>query len=290
MNLKNDYILILFLILFSPATVLSNNILDIDNNQKVSLAEAIFMMTYIAENVFVSYPNNEDGEFQDMLTPAYYLENNDPFRDEVNRFVYYARQEQFHHPLKNESSQIPDYSVSDIGVFGAAKGPNQDLQYHPAVDMHVGNRETSVNLYAAFDGYVSTAKDADKYRHYVSIIKDVIDNDGEMIGKIMVLYGHVDLDLDESDNLIMDTKYVNKGDLISKHLYADTVGGPHLHYEIRYYRPNDVGNEVFYGGKTGPAGNPEFTELSAGPWSYGYWHPDIGYGFADPENHGVSNE
>ena len=28
-------------------------------------------------------------------------------------------------------------------------------------------------------------------------------------------------------------------------------------------------------------------EPSAGPWSYGYWDPDIGCGFAEPRNHGL---
>ena len=65
------------------------------------------------------------------------------------------------------------------------------------------------------------------------------------------------------------------------------MGGPHLHFEIRYYRENDTGYEEFYGSGTGPNANLDFTEPSAGIWSYGFWNPDIGYGFADPRNHGL---
>ncbi len=31
--------------------------------------------------------------------------------------------------------------------------------------------------------------------------------------------------------------------------------------------------------------SPDFTEPSAGSWSYGYWDPNIGYGYANPENY-----
>ena len=104
---------------------------------------------------------------------------------------------------------------------------------------------------------------------------------------MVALYGHVDLDRDESAGIDLNGQIVNKGGIILKHLYSETVGGPHLHFEIRYYRANDPGSETFYGGNSWPFGNPDFSEPSAGPWSYGYWHPSIGYGFAHAENHGL---
>ena len=64
------------------------------------------------------------------------------------------------------------------------------------------------------------------------------------------LYGHIDLDLDSAANLDLNGKYVKKGDLVSNHLYAGTTEGPHLHFEIRYYRNTDSGMEDFYGGPT----------------------------------------
>ena len=73
----------------------------------------------------------------------------------------------------------------------------------------------------------------------------------------------------------------------AKHLYSGTRGGPHLHFEIRYYRSEDTGNETFYGNSIGPGGSSDLTEPSAGSWSYGYWNPDIGYGFGNPKNHGL---
>lgn len=68
--------------------------------------------------------------------------------------------------------------------------------------------------------------------------------------------------------------------MISKNLWSGTRGGPHLHFEIRYYRPADNGTEEFYGFRESVPG--------AGDWPYGKWDPDVGYGFGDPKSHGLS--
>lgn len=222
-----------------------------------------------------------------MLTPAYYqIDTDSSFMREVNQFIAYVQYEQFHHPLENDLGQIPDFTIPLIGEFGAGKGPSGTAQHHPAVDLHVGNNETELNLYAAYDGYVMTVKDANKYRHYVSIAKDIMDDDQQVIGKLLTLYAHVDLDLDEADFLYMNGQFVNKGDVISNHLYSGTLGGPHLHFEIRYYRSDDEGNETFYGFLSFQS--PELTEPSVGNWSYGVWDPNVGYGFGNPIQHGLN--
>ncbi|MFT6020696.1 MAG: murein DD-endopeptidase MepM/ murein hydrolase activator NlpD, partial [Saprospiraceae bacterium] len=74
-----------------------------------------------------------------------------------------------------------------------------------------------------------------------------------------------------------------KGDLVSKNLYSETMGGPHLHFEIRFYRNSEIGNEDFYNWQN--SGN--YTTQSSGIWSYGYWNPDVGYGFGNPLNFGI---
>ncbi|MEA3285932.1 MAG: T9SS type A sorting domain-containing protein [Candidatus Marinimicrobia bacterium] len=104
------------------------------------------------------------------------------------------------------------------------------------------------------------------------------------IGKLVTLYAHIDLDLDFVDGLDLDGQYAEKGDTISLNLYSGTVGGLHLHFEIRFYRPDELGDETFYS-FVGPEGSDIFTEPSTGSWSYGYWNPDTGYGFANPGNH-----
>ena len=243
------------------------------------------MVSNLASIAFgwMAFPDNEDYTHQDMLTPEFYHSSRSaPFRDEVNRFVYFAQTEPFHHPLMNASGDIPDYTIPEHGKFGAGKGPGGQGEHHPAVDMHVGNGETDVMMYASYDGWVSTYREADKYRQYLAISKDVSTVEGQVVGKLVTIYGHIDLDLDEADSLVMNGQYVQAGDLISRHLYAGTVGGPHLHFEIRYYRPEDAGYETYYG-----FNDPAFTEPSAGIWSYGYWDPDVGYGFGDALNHGV---
>lgn len=215
----------------------------------------------------------------DMLTPEYYdAKRSDPFREEVDTFIDCCQEEKLHHPLENPDGDIPDYTVPRMGGFGAGKGPTRTEQHHPAVDLHVGSRGTDVEIFAAHGGTVSTVRDAQKYRHYISVTKIITDDNGNELGKLVTLYGHVDLDLDEADGLFMDGQTVEAGDLISTHLYSGTVGGPHLHFEIRYYRPSDEGSEEFYGFRqSAPSSSDDFP--------YGKWDPDHGYGYGHPENH-----
>lgn len=148
--------------------------------------------------------------------------------------------------------------------------------------------ETKVALYAAHDGRVTTFRDAPKYRHYLAITKEVLDEAGESPGKLVTLYGHIDLDLNEADGLSLYGKEIRKGELMSRHLYSGTRGGPHLHFEVRYYRPGDAGDEAFYG-LSMPGSDPaELSVASAGPWTLGLWNPNVGYGYADPHNHGIA--
>jgi len=234
-------------------------------------------------NIFSQeYPNNEDGEYQDMLTPAYYnTPLSEDYRTELNTFVHFARLTPFQNPVENSSSQIPTYTITR--GFGEELTQNEIiLQHHPAIDLHFENNQADIEMFASMDGYIQTYEDAPKYRDYLSITKDVEDNEGNILGKIVVIYAHIDLELDIANGLLMEGQYVNKGDLVSNHLYSQTVGGPHLHYEIRYYKTSDVGNEEFYGWA---GGNTAYTEPSAGIWEYGAWDPNFGYGFADPENY-----
>ena len=226
---------------------------------------------------------------EDMLTPAYYSSSQgDAFKAEVDRFISHCRHEIFHHPLQNESGHIPPNKVHGWGAFGAGKPPWRSIQHHPAADFKVNGGETEVALYAAHDGRISTFRDAPKYRHYLAITKEVVSEDGELLGKLVTLYGHIDLDLNEADGLFLDGKEIRKGELVSRHLYSGTKGGPHLHFEIRYYRPGDVGNETFYGSSMSGSANAEFSEASAGSWTLGHWNPEVGYGYADPRNHGIA--
>lgn len=232
-------------------------------------------------NAQIIYPNNEDGQYEDMLTPEYYLTEDDgSFRNEINQFVHFARLEPFQHPLEDSSGQMPSFTI--VRNFGDGIGAGGTAQHHPAIDLHPDDGNTLVNLYAAHEGFVEIYRDAPKYRHYLSITKNIEDSTGNTIGKMVTLYAHIDLDLDSADNLLLDGQFVNKGELVSKHLYSGTLGGPHLHFEIRYYRPTDEGDEDYYGWS---GGNPDFTEPSTGSWTYGYWNPNVGYGYANPDNH-----
>ncbi len=235
--------------------------------------------------LLLSFPDHGSDTFPDLLTPLYYnSSSNSSFRNEINRLIYYCQAEQLHNPLQDGTNQIPAFSVPYAGMFGAEKeGPSGPSQYHPATDIHVGNHKTNVNLFADHDGYVHTYTNVAIYRHYLTISKNILDDSGQIIGILSSIYAHIDLDLDEADSLFMDGTYVQKGDLVSKYLYFGTAGGPHLHFELRYYRPENIIPEKFYGF----AETSTLTDPSAGPWSYGYWNPDIGYGYADPKNHGL---
>jgi len=212
----------------------------------------------------------------DMLTPSYY---SGELKKETDSFLAACHQVKMHHPLKNNKGETPDFAVPFFGTFGAGKGPTKTEQHHPATDLKVGKYETNVELFAAHDGVISTVRDAQKYRHYISITKVITNKTGKVLGKLVTLYGHVDLDLDEKDGLKLDGEKIKKGELISKHLWSDTRGGPHLHFEIRYYRPSDNGTEEFY--------SFQQTQPGAGPWPNGKWNPNCGYGFGEPESHGL---
>ena len=253
----------------------------------VGLMVALFAVASIGTPSDVS--DDEAGVVPDMLTPVYYLADSAaPFRIAVDQFIACARQIRFSHPFDDGTGMLPDLLTHTTGVFGSVKGPNQGSQHHPAVDLYVAGRISDVALYAAHDGLVQTYRDAAKYRHYLSITKEIVDEGGSLLGLIVTLYAHLDLDRDEASGLDLDGEVVQQGDLLSRHLYAGTVGGPHLHLEIRYYRPTDLGVETFYGSRFGPSGNTNLTLASEGIWSYGSWHPDVGYGFADPRNHGLN--
>lgn len=233
------------------------------------------------------YQNDEEGNAQDMLHPAYYnAPENDALRNTLNEFIYFCQQTPLHHPLQNGTNAVPGFNVSFIGVFGAPKPPpNGTAQHHAAVDLHVGSGATTVDVFAAWGGTVTTHRDSNKYRHHIAISSAVTNDTGQTLGTMVIIYAHVDLDLDEAGGLLLDGQTVEAGDLVSKNLYAGTMGGPHLHFEIRYYRPGEAGNEEFYNFVMGSS--TTYTKPSAGSWLYGYWMPSTGYGFGDPRNHGL---
>ena len=230
----------------------------------------------------VTYPDNEDEEYEDMLTPGFYSsEVDDAFRTGVNKFVFFARQASFLHPLDGNTGQKTAYTTPAHGEFGAAKGAANAGEHHPAIDMYVGNNETDVSMYAAYSGTIATYRDADKYRQYLSLTTEIKDSTGTVIGKMVTLYAHIDLDLDEADGLQLNGTTVTQGDIVSKHLYSGTMGGPHLHFEIRYYRPADAATEEYYSFIK----SSSFTQPSGGKWTMGYWNPNVGYGYGNPENY-----
>ena len=228
-------------------------------------------------NSYAQYPNNEEGLYEDMLTPEYYnTPNGEAFRIEVNKLVNFARLLPFQHPLEDNLGNIPTYTINRN--FGDVIGNSQRGSHHPAIDYYIG-KSTQVNMYAAHDGVVTINRDVSRYRHYLSITTDIHDDLDNIIGKMVTIYAHIDLDLDSIDDLNLNGQYVKRGDLVSKNLYSGTKGGPHLHFEIRYYRTADTSLEDFYGGNTGDNTSP-----SSGNWTYGYWNPNHGYGFAHPLN------
>jgi len=145
----------------------------------------------------------------DMLTPAYY---SGELKKQADVFLAACHQVKMHHPLENKKGRTPDYIVPNFGKFGAGKGPTQTEQHHPATDLKVEGGETDVELYAAHDGVIFTVRDAPKYRHYISISKIITDEKGNELGKLVTLYGHVDLDLDEKDGLKLDGKQIKAGE------------------------------------------------------------------------------
>ena len=226
------------------------------------------------------YEINENGTHQDFLTPKYYDTNETDLRNEINKLIHFARHENYQHPFQDPNGNIASYSTNR--AFGNGIGMNGTSQHHPAIDLHPSN-SSDITMYATHEGIVNTYKDSSKYRHYLTITKEILDLENNSIGKLVTVYAHVDLDLDENQSIQLNGLHVNKGDRISKNLYSGTVGGPHLHFEVRFYRNSEIGNEEFYNWQNSGV----YTAQSSGKWSYGYWNPVIGYGFGNPINLGI---
>ena len=108
------------------------------------LVVLIFIGTAYSQN---NYPNNEDGPFEDMLTPQYYYsENGDAFRLEINEFIHFSRLASFHHPFENPAGEINEYNINR--GFGDGIGANGTVQHHPAIDLHLVNNGNET-MYAA---------------------------------------------------------------------------------------------------------------------------------------------
>jgi murein DD-endopeptidase MepM/ murein hydrolase activator NlpD len=227
----------------------------------------------------IIYEINEDGTFQDFLTPNYYNTDETELREDINTFVHFVRLGEYNNPFQNPEGEIVSYTTKR--KFGDGVGMGGTSQYHPAIDLHPANAAT--DMYAAHDGIVTTYRDKPKYRDYLTITKEIKDLENNPIGKLVTIYAHIDLDLDEGQSVQLNGLHVNKGDIVSKNLYSGTLGGPHLHFEIRFYRISEIGDEDFYNWQN----TEEYTTQSLGIWSYGYWNPDVGYGFGDPINQGI---
>ncbi|MCF6308755.1 MAG: hypothetical protein L3J09_12505, partial [Flavobacteriaceae bacterium] len=81
-----------------------------------------------------SYEINENGTYQDFLTPNYYNTNETDLRDEINKFIHFARLEDYQHPFQNPNGDIAPYSKNR--VFGTGIGMGGTSQHHPAIDIH----------------------------------------------------------------------------------------------------------------------------------------------------------
>lgn len=226
------------------------------------------------------YETNESGIHQDFLTPNYYDTNETDLRNEINKLIHFVRLEDYQHPLQDLNGNAASYTTNR--AFGAGIGMGGTAQHHPAIDLHPSNSSDFV-MYATHEGVVNTYRDSPKYRHYLTVTKEIMDSENNPIGKLVTLYAHIDLDLDESQSIQLNGLYVNKGDLVSENLYSGTTGGPHLHFEIRFYRNFEIGNEDFYNWQNSGV----YTTESSGIWSYGYWDTGIGYGFVNPINLGI---
>jgi len=136
-----------------------------------------------------------ESDFKGVLTPKYYQPGNDELKDEIDNFLSYARKVKFFHPLND----IQDEKTTPIvGHLGSKKQlPGMCDRHHPAMDMHPTT--TEVNIYAAHDGYLTRNTYQEIDRHILTILRDIADNDGNLIGKLVTIYLHLNLDKDPAD-------------------------------------------------------------------------------------------
>ena len=107
------------------------------------------------------YPNNEDEQYEDMLTPQYYTTpDGGDFRLALNECIHFARLIPFQHPFQSPSGEIEGYTIGR--GFGEGLGFGGAGSHHPAIDYYLSNND-SVNLYAACDGYVNIDETVSRY-------------------------------------------------------------------------------------------------------------------------------
>ncbi|MCP5496333.1 MAG: M23 family metallopeptidase [Leptospiraceae bacterium] len=267
MKKKLNFFIILITLFFLHCQ--SNN----NENKYKNVALALLLLQ--------SSTNASGGSY--AFTPEYYTSSGSgSIKESIDSITTISSKVSFQNPFQDSAGNTVSYQIASGGNFGDGKGPGGTGEHHTGTDYHlVGSNLISVNLYAAHDGTIYTTTTSSKYRHYLSIEKDITDSSGTVLGKMVTLYAHIDLDLDVSGGLSMNGKTVAKGDLVSRNLYSGTAGGPHLHFEIRYYRSNDTTTQDFYGGI---GTDSSLTEKSSGVWSYGYWNPSVGYGFENSTN------
>lgn len=238
------------------------------------MKQSYILLTLLFSIVLFSfdYPDYANESTPDFISPDYYnATKDDSIREAINEILYRSRRDGLHHPLQGKT--LPNYTI--FRDFCDVVGRNPNYQYHPARDFYVENKATEVGIYASHDGIVDTCTSIARYRHNISITKTIFNDKGIELAKLTTVYAHVDLDLNTIKLTAGDS--VKRGDIICSHLYSGTMGGPHLHFEIRFYDKTAKGLEDFY------AWN--FNTPSAGPWQYGKWDTSIGIAYGNPSNY-----
>lgn len=210
--------------------------------------------------------------YKDSMNPKYW--SGDDFAKEADKMIKSAQKIKFYYPVSK------DYSITSR--FAAPRGEG----IHTGVDIGVPENK---EVYAAHDGYVKMAgwenpnNQSQGYGKRVYLMRHVYDDYGINVGKLTTLYAHLNR-IDVSVNDWLPHPLMGNPNDAKIGLSGNTghSTGPHLHFEIRYYRPGDGGTEPFYS-RNSKSGWIEGTRED----NKGYWNSDIGYGFGDPRNHGL---
>ena len=73
-----------------------------------------------------SYEINENGTYQDFLTPNYNDTHETDLRNDINKFIHFARRENYQHPFQDANGSTASYSTNR--AFGTGIG-NEEFYY-----------------------------------------------------------------------------------------------------------------------------------------------------------------
>ncbi|MEW5767798.1 MAG: M23 family metallopeptidase [bacterium] len=200
----------------------------------------------------IKYPTSDPNY---LMHPKYYKKDGAKFAAQAEKAIEAAKKIKFYYP-------VSQYNRITSG-FRWLRG----TKVHAGVDVKVGE---GTPVMAAHEGIVTYTGKISGYGNAVYLTDSINDDNGKPVGKLTTVYGHLRLKdgVLPAEQAKLNYSY-SEGNLIGLSGNTGVSTGPHLHFEVRYLKPN----------ATGYANVAE-----KGGWT------DYGFCYANPAVHGLNWE